>query len=37
VTLTFAVVAFSVFVQGLSITPLLRRLRLVDLSPPAER
>jgi monovalent cation:H+ antiporter, CPA1 family len=29
VTLTFAVVAFSVFVQGLSITPLLRRLRLV--------
>jgi monovalent cation:H+ antiporter, CPA1 family len=30
VTLTFAVVAFSVFVQGLSITPLLRRLRLVD-------
>ncbi len=36
VTLTFAVVAFSVFVQGLSITPLLRRLRLGDLSPPAE-
>ena len=36
VTLTFAVVAFSVFVQGLSITPLLRRLRLVDLSPPAK-
>jgi CPA1 family monovalent cation:H+ antiporter len=35
VTLTFAVVAFSVFVQGLSITPLLRRLRLGDLSPPA--
>jgi CPA1 family monovalent cation:H+ antiporter len=29
VTLTFAVVAFSVFVQGLSIAPLLRRLRLV--------
>jgi CPA1 family monovalent cation:H+ antiporter len=29
VTLTFAVVAFSVFVQGLSIPPLLRRLRLV--------
>jgi CPA1 family monovalent cation:H+ antiporter len=28
VTLTFAVVAFSVFVQGLSITPLLRRLHI---------
>jgi CPA1 family monovalent cation:H+ antiporter len=26
VTLTFAVVAFSVFAQGLTITPLLRRL-----------
>jgi CPA1 family monovalent cation:H+ antiporter len=26
VTITFAVVAFSVFAQGLSITPLLRRL-----------
>ena len=28
VTITFAVVAFSIFVQGLSITPLLRRLGL---------
>jgi monovalent cation:H+ antiporter, CPA1 family len=36
VTLTFAVVAFSVFVQGLSITPLLRKLKLVDPNPPAE-
>lgn len=27
VTITFAVVAFSIFVQGLTITPLLRRLR----------
>jgi CPA1 family monovalent cation:H+ antiporter len=35
VTLTFAVVAFSVFVQGLSITPLLRKLRLVDPNPRA--
>jgi Na+:H+ antiporter len=26
VTITFAVVAFSVFAQGLTITPLLRRL-----------
>jgi NhaP-type Na+/H+ or K+/H+ antiporter len=26
VVLTFAVVAFSVFIQGLTITPLLRRL-----------
>ena len=30
VTLTFAVVAFSIFVQGMTITPLLRRLGLVD-------
>jgi CPA1 family monovalent cation:H+ antiporter len=29
ITLTFAVVAFSVFAQGLTITPLLRRLRLL--------
>jgi len=29
ITLTFAVVAFSVFVQGLTITPLLRRLGLL--------
>jgi CPA1 family monovalent cation:H+ antiporter len=28
VTLTFAVVAFSIFVQGLTFTPLLRRLGL---------
>jgi CPA1 family monovalent cation:H+ antiporter len=34
VTLTFAVVAFSVFVQGLSITPLLRRLKLIEPGPP---
>jgi CPA1 family monovalent cation:H+ antiporter len=30
ITLTFAVVAFSIFVQGLTITPLLRGLRLLD-------
>jgi len=35
VTLTFAVVAFSVFVQGLTITPLLRRLKLRDPMPPS--
>jgi monovalent cation:H+ antiporter, CPA1 family len=35
VTLTFAVVAFSVFVQGLTITPLLKRLRLIDLAQPS--
>jgi len=29
ITITFAVVAFSVFAQGLTITPLLRRLRLI--------
>jgi CPA1 family monovalent cation:H+ antiporter len=29
ITITFAVVAFSVFAQGLTITPLLRRLRLL--------
>ena len=28
ITITFAVVAFSVFAQGLTITPVLRRLRL---------
>jgi CPA1 family monovalent cation:H+ antiporter len=33
VTLTFAVVAFSVFVQGLTIAPLLRRLRLIHATP----
>jgi len=33
VTLTFAVVAFSIFVQGLTITPLLRRLKLIDTEP----
>ena len=32
VTLTFAVVAFSIFVQGLTITPLLQRLKLVDVN-----
>ena len=30
VTITFAVVAFSVFAQGLTITPLLRRLKLIE-------
>jgi CPA1 family monovalent cation:H+ antiporter len=30
VTITFAVVAFSIFVQGLTITPLLQRLMLID-------
>jgi len=30
VTITFAVVAFSIFAQGLTITPLLRRLKLID-------
>jgi CPA1 family monovalent cation:H+ antiporter len=30
VTITFAVVAFSIFVQGLTITPLLQRLKLID-------
>jgi CPA1 family monovalent cation:H+ antiporter len=30
VTITFAVVAFSVFAQGLTITPLLRRLRQIN-------
>jgi monovalent cation:H+ antiporter, CPA1 family len=33
VTLTFAVVAFSVFAQGLTITPLLRRLKLLHNDP----
>jgi CPA1 family monovalent cation:H+ antiporter len=32
VTLTFAVVAFSVFAQGLTITPLLRRLGQMQLN-----
>jgi len=35
VTLTFAVVAFSVFIQGLTITPLLRRLQLIERAPTA--
>jgi len=30
ITLTFAVVAFSIFVQGLTITPMLRRLGLLE-------
>jgi monovalent cation:H+ antiporter, CPA1 family len=30
ITLTFATVAFSVFAQGLTITPLLRRLKLLE-------
>ncbi len=30
VTITFAVVAFSIFVQGLTITPLLEKLKLID-------
>jgi CPA1 family monovalent cation:H+ antiporter len=29
ITLTFAVVAFSIFAQGLTITPLLRHLKLL--------
>jgi CPA1 family monovalent cation:H+ antiporter len=33
VTITFAVVAFSVFAQGLTITPLLRRLKLIEPDP----
>ena len=33
ITLTFAVVAFSVFVQGLTIAPLLRRLGLITGEP----
>jgi CPA1 family monovalent cation:H+ antiporter len=33
VTLTFAVVAFSVFAQGLTITPLLRWLKLQHIEP----
>jgi monovalent cation:H+ antiporter, CPA1 family len=31
ITVTFAVVAFSIFAQGLTITPLLRRLKLIGL------
>lgn len=30
---TFAVVTFSVFIQGLTITPLLKRLNLIDTTP----
>jgi CPA1 family monovalent cation:H+ antiporter len=33
VTITFAVVAFSVFAQGLTITPLLRRLGQIKCRP----
>jgi CPA1 family monovalent cation:H+ antiporter len=33
VTITFAVVAFSIFAQGLTIPPLLRRLKLIDPDP----
>lgn len=33
VTITFAVVAFSIFVQGLTVTPLLRRLKLTQQDP----
>ena len=36
ITLTFAVVAFSVFVQGLTITPMLRRLHLIDAESMGE-
>ena len=36
-TVTFAVVAFSVFVQGLTITPLLRRLGQISAADPATR
>jgi len=34
VTVAFAVVAFSIFVQGLTMTPLLRRLGQIDDAPP---
>jgi monovalent cation:H+ antiporter, CPA1 family len=37
ITLTFAVVAFSVFAQGLTITPLLRRLGLIPSSLETSR
>jgi CPA1 family monovalent cation:H+ antiporter len=33
ISLTFAVVAFSVFAQGLTLTPLLRRLKLLHSGP----
>ena len=33
ITLTFAVVAFSIFAQGLTMTPLLRELGLLDRTP----
>jgi CPA1 family monovalent cation:H+ antiporter len=33
ISLTFAVVAFSVFAQGLTLTPLLRRLKLLHSNP----
>jgi CPA1 family monovalent cation:H+ antiporter len=33
VTIAFAVVAFSVFVQGLTMSPLLRRLGQLDIRP----
>ena len=34
VTVAFAVVAFSIIVQGLTMTPLLRRLGEIDAAPP---
>jgi CPA1 family monovalent cation:H+ antiporter len=33
ITITFGVVAFSVFVQGLTITPMLRWLELLHIEP----
>ena len=35
ITLTFAVVAFSIFIQGLTIAPLLRWLKLIDTKSPS--
>jgi CPA1 family monovalent cation:H+ antiporter len=37
ITLAFAVVAFSIVVQGLTITPVLRRLGLVPASAETRR
>lgn len=36
ITVTFAVVAFSIFVQGLTMAPLMRRLGLIKADPAAE-